>query len=138
MHMILLYDSSVNHIIRDFVLLHSSVLQCVAVCCSVLQCVAVCCSVLQALQDILENCVIRLYCMILDSIIMFISACVAGALQQHTATFLQQHTATHLAQEYVNVLQCVAVCCSVLQCVAVCCSVLQCVAVCDMYRRRNM
>jgi len=49
-----------------------SVLQCVAVCCSVLQCVAVCCSVLQALQDILENCVIRLYCMILDSIIMFI------------------------------------------------------------------
>jgi len=26
---------------------HSSVLQCVAVCCSVLQCVAVCCSVLQ-------------------------------------------------------------------------------------------
>ena len=29
----------------------------------------------------------------------------------------------------VNVLQCVAVCCSVLQCVAVCCNVLQCVAV---------
>jgi len=30
----------------------------------------------------------------------------------------------------VNVLQCVAVCCSVLQCVAVCCSVSQCVVVC--------
>ena len=30
----------------------------------------------------------------------------------------------------VDMLQCVAVCCSVLQCVAVCCSVLQCVAVC--------
>jgi len=29
-----------------------------------------------------------------------------------------------------DLLQCVAVCCSVLQCVAVCCSVLQCVAVC--------
>jgi len=31
---------------------------------------------------------------------------------------------------HVNVLQCVAVCCSVLQCVTACCSVSQCVTVC--------
>jgi len=35
--------------------------------------------------------------------------------------------AKHFSQ--LDVLQCVAVCCSVLQCVAVCCSVMQCVAV---------
>ena len=40
---IVMYDSF--HRVYDF--LHSSVLQCVAVCCSVLQRVAVCCSVLQ-------------------------------------------------------------------------------------------
>jgi len=38
--------------------------------------------------------------------------------------------AAMLFRYIVDVLQCVAVCCSVLQCVAVCYSVLQCAAVC--------
>ena len=144
--MILLYDSRVNHIIRDFVLLHSSVLQCVAVCCSVLQCVAVCCSVLQALQDILENCVNRLYCMILDSIILFIIMLYvhyhvihpwlwrrkmqALRCRRTATTHCNVSAATHCNTPGAGICQCVAVCCSVWQCVAVCCSVLQCVAVC--------
>jgi len=48
--------------------------------------------------------------------------CVAGLTSD--AVCCRPHVAS------VEVLQCVAVCCSVLQCVAVCCSVLQCVAVC--------
>jgi len=32
--------------------------------------------------------------------------------------------------DHVNLVLCVAVCCSVLQCVAVCCGLLQCLAVC--------
>jgi len=40
-----------------------------------------------------------------------------------------RHTHRHLDTQHINLLQCVAVCCSVLQCVAVCCNVLQCVAV---------
>jgi len=75
------------------------------VCCSVLQYVAVCCSVLQCVEE----------------------AC-SGHLAA-TPTLLHLEINERLVSR-LNVLQCVAVCCSVLQCVAVYCSVLQCVSVC--------
>ena len=92
MHMILLYDSWVYHIIR--VLLHSSVLQRVAV-------------FLLALQDILENCVIRFYCMILNYIILFIIMLYPSLVvaQQDASIALQAHCSNTLQRFCNNTLQ---------------------------------
>ena len=77
----------------------TSYVQCVAVCCSVLQCVAVCCSMLHR--------IVR-YCRVLQCVAVCCSALQFVAVR-------------------CSALQCVAVRCSALQCIAVRCSALQCV-----------
>jgi len=103
--------SGVRHL-----LLHTSVLQCAAVCCRVLQCVAVCCSQIPQRHNTTQQSV-ELMQPAMSGVRHLISTPVCCSVLQCVAVRCRELT-------------CVAVCCSVLQCVAVRCIVLQCVAVC--------
>jgi len=119
-------------------------------CCSVLQCVAVCCSVLQCITQ--KNTHVYTYVCTYVHLWNFTNTSVyvihvylwkpkdilvRVVFENNTHAYIEISQCVALCCGVLrcvaascSVLQCVAVCCSMLQCVAVCCSVLQCVAVC--------